>query len=169
MKMNHVYKICHGIAPDYLSAHFTCITSIHSYSTRGSPYNFIVPRIKGQASHTFFHTTIRHWNFLPNSIKETNYLSHFKTAVKKYLSEQARLAEQNPSHHNDYWALFIFCCFSHMFFLFGLLFLIWFWFCPCLPLWCCYFCHIRTPMELSLFEKGFLGYPWYSWALFHKR
>ena len=50
-----------------------------------------------------------------------------------------------------------------MFLLFGLLFFIWFWFCPCLPLWCCYFCHLRTPMELSLFEKGFLGYPWYSW------
>ena len=47
--------------------------------------------------------------------------------------------------------------------IFGLLFLIWFWFCPCLPLWYCYFCHIRTPMELSFFEKGFLGYPWYSW------
>ena len=54
MKMNHVYKIFHGTAPDYLNAHFTCITSIHSYSTRGIPYNFIVPRIKGQASHTFF-------------------------------------------------------------------------------------------------------------------
>ena len=99
MKMNHVYKI---FAPDYLKDHFTRITSVHSYSTRGSPYNFIVPRIKGQASHTFFHTAIRHWNFLPNSIKEINNLSHFKTAVKKHPSEQARLAQQNPSHHNNY-------------------------------------------------------------------
>ena len=102
MKMNHVYKIFHGTGPDYLKAHFTRITSVHSYSTRGSPYNFIVTRIKGQASHTFFHTAIRHWNFLPNSIKEINNLSHIKTAVKKHLSEQARLAQQNPSHHNNY-------------------------------------------------------------------
>ena len=104
MKMNHIYKIFHGTAPDYLNAHFTRVTSVHSYSTRISPYNFIVPRIKGQASHTFFYNAIRHWNFLPNSIKEINNLSHFKTAVKKHLSEQARLAEQNPSHHNNYWA-----------------------------------------------------------------
>ena len=61
-------------------------------STRGSPYNFIVPMIKGQASHTFFHTDIRHWNVLPNSIKEINNSSHFKTAVKKHLFEQARLS-----------------------------------------------------------------------------
>ena len=54
MKMSYVYKIFHGTAPDYLNAHFTRITSVHSYSTRGSPYNFIVPEIKGQASHTFF-------------------------------------------------------------------------------------------------------------------
>ena len=65
MKMSDVYKIFHGTAPDYLNAHFTRITSVHSYITRGSPYNFIVPRIKGQASHTFFHTAIRHWNFCP--------------------------------------------------------------------------------------------------------
>ena len=83
MKMNHIYKIFYSTAPDYLNAHFTRIISIHSYSTRNSPYNFIVPRIKGQASHTFFHTFIRHWNFLPNSIKEINNLSHFKIAVKK--------------------------------------------------------------------------------------
>ena len=102
MKMNHVFKIFHGTAPDYLNVHFTRITSVHNYSTRGSPFNFIVPKTKGQASHTFFHTAIRHWNFLPNSIKEINNLPQFKTAVKKHLAEQARLAEQNPSHHNRY-------------------------------------------------------------------
>ena len=102
MKMNNVFKIFQGTAPDYLNVHFTRITSVHNYSTRGSPFNFIVPKIKGQASHTFFHTAIRHWNFLPNSIKEINNLSQFKSAVKKHLSEQARLAEKNPSHHNRY-------------------------------------------------------------------
>ena len=102
MKLNHVFKIFQGTAPDYLNAHFTRITSVHNYSTRGSPFNFIVPKIKGQASHTFFNTAIRHWNLLPNSIKEINKLPQFKSAVKKHLSEQARLAEQNPSHHNRY-------------------------------------------------------------------
>ena len=32
MKMNHVYKIFHGTAPDYLNAHFTRVTSVQSYT-----------------------------------------------------------------------------------------------------------------------------------------
>ena len=51
-----------------------------------------------------------------------------------------------------------------MFLLFGLLFLIWFFdFAHACLSDAAFFCHIRTPVELSLFEKGFLGYPWYSW------
>ena len=53
----------------------------------------------------FFHTTISHFS---NSIKEINNLYKFKSAVKKYLSEQASPAEQNPSHHNRYLLQFIF-------------------------------------------------------------
>ena len=45
-------------------------------------FNLIVPKIKGQARHTFFNTAIRHWNLLPNSIKETNKSPQFKSAVK---------------------------------------------------------------------------------------
>ena len=76
MKMNHVFKIFQGTAPDYRNTHSTRIISVHNYSTRGSPYNFIVPRIKGRASHTFFYTAIHHWNLLPNSIKEINNHHH---------------------------------------------------------------------------------------------
>lgn len=102
MKMNHVFKIFQGTAPEYLNTHFIRTRTVHSYSTRGSPYNFIVPRIKGQASQTFFNTAIHHWNFLPNSIKEINNPFQFKCAIKKYLSEQAGLAEHNPMHHKRY-------------------------------------------------------------------
>ena len=102
MKINHVFKIFHGTAPDYLNTYFTRTSAVHKYSTRGSPFNFIVPRVKGSASHTFFFTAVHHWNFLPNSIKEKSNSHQFKTAVKKYLAEQGRLAEQNYQHHNKY-------------------------------------------------------------------
>jgi hypothetical protein len=102
MKMNHVFKIFQGTAPDYLNLNFTRTSSIHKYSTRGSPFNFIVPKIKGQASQTFYFTAIRHWNFLPNSIKETGNFPKFKHAVKKHLSDQARIAELNPMYHDRY-------------------------------------------------------------------
>ena len=39
---------------------------------------------------------------------------------------------------------YVFCLFVCLF-----LFLFLFWFCPCLPLCCCIFCHISTPMELD--------------------
>ena len=48
-----------------------------------------------------------------------------------------------------------------MFLLFGLLFGFDFAH-ACLSDAPIHFCHIRTPMELNLFEKDFLGYPWYS-------
>ena len=102
MKLNHVLNIFQGTAPDYLNTHFTRITSVHNYSTRGSPFNFIVPKTKVQASRTFLYTAIHHWNFLPNSIKEISQFSQFKSAVKKHLFDQARLAELNPMHHNKY-------------------------------------------------------------------
>jgi hypothetical protein len=102
MKMNHVFKIFQGTAPDYLNLNFTRTSSIHKYSTRGSPFNFIVPKIKGQASQTFYFTAIRHWNFMPNSIKETGNFPKFKHAVKKHLSDQARIAELNPMYHDRY-------------------------------------------------------------------
>jgi len=54
LKLNQVFKIYHGLSPDYLNVNFNRITSLHKYSTRGSPYNFIVPRIQGQANNTFF-------------------------------------------------------------------------------------------------------------------
>ena len=103
MKMNHVFKIFHGTAPHLiLNSNFTRTSSIHRYSTRGSPFNFIVPKIKGQANQTFYYTAIHHWNFLPNSIKEMSNLASFKRAVKQHLSNQAKLAELDPVHHDRY-------------------------------------------------------------------
>ena len=54
LKLNHVFKIFHGLSPDYLNFKFTRISSLHNHSTRGSSYNFTIPRIQGQAKNTFF-------------------------------------------------------------------------------------------------------------------
>ena len=102
MKMNNVFKIFQGTAPDYLNSNFTRISSIHKYSTRGSSVNFIVPKVKGQAYDTFYFTAIHHWNLLPKSIKEIGNLPQFKRAIKKHLSDQAWLAERDIMHHENY-------------------------------------------------------------------
>jgi len=96
LKLNQVFKIYHGLSPDYLSFNFTRISSIHHHSTKGSPHNFFVPRVQGQANNTFFYSGIQHWNSLLNSVKQVNKFPKFKEAAKKYLAEQALLAEQDP-------------------------------------------------------------------------
>ena len=86
LKLNHVLKFFHNISPEYLKLHFTRVSSVHKYSTRGSSFNFAVPKSKGQARFTFYNTAIHHWNALPNEIKNTNDFNMFKQLVKKHLA-----------------------------------------------------------------------------------
>ena len=95
LKLNQVFKIYNDMSPEYLKCNFKRVSSTYSYSTRGSLHNFIMPRVQGQVRNTFYYTGIQHWNALPNSVKQIGNLPQFKKAVKKYLSEQAKLREQD--------------------------------------------------------------------------
>ena len=88
LKLHHVFKIFHDLCPEYMKLFFTRISTVHRYSTRGSPYNFVVHQSKGQACFTFYNTAIQHWNSLPNDIKGTNDFVTFKELVKKHLSHE---------------------------------------------------------------------------------
>ena len=57
---------------------FTRVSSVHRYSTRGSPFNFVVPHSKGHTRFTFYNTAIHHWNSLPNEIKDIQDFNLFK-------------------------------------------------------------------------------------------
>ena len=81
LKLNQVFKIYHGLSPDYLNFKFTRISSLHHYSIRGSPHNFTVPKVQGQVNNTFY-SGIQHWNSLPNSVKQVNKFPNFKEAIK---------------------------------------------------------------------------------------
>ena len=75
LKLNHVFKIYHDEAPEYLISHFRKFSNIHRYSTRSSATNFILPTVKGQA-----------WNSvsLPNHVKTSKTHVQFKKAVKSH-------------------------------------------------------------------------------------
>ena len=64
LKLNHVFKFFHNLSPDYMKMYFTIVSSGHRYTTRGSPFNFVVPHSKGHARFTFYYTVIHHWNSL---------------------------------------------------------------------------------------------------------
>jgi hypothetical protein len=95
MKLNQVFKIFHEKAPDYLSSNFIRTKSLHNYGTRDSSYNFVVPRNCGNVSNTFFYSGIKHWNSLPNSIKQITSPAQFRKAIKKHLMDQAVAAERS--------------------------------------------------------------------------
>ena len=89
LRLNHVFNIFNGIAPSYLNDNFTRSSNIHSHRTRSSNYNYLVPRVKGIASNTFFYNAIRDWNDLPPHIQILSNKGSFKREVKKHLGEGA--------------------------------------------------------------------------------
>ena len=56
-----------------------------SANTRSSQFNFVVPKIKGVDSSSFFFTAIRDWNSLPDNIKSIKDHEDFKTNIKSFL------------------------------------------------------------------------------------
>ena len=86
LKINHVLKFFHNLSPDYMKMYFTRVSSVHRYSSRGSPFNFIFPRSRGQTRFTFYNTAIHRWNSLPNEIKDIHDFKLFKKLIKKHLA-----------------------------------------------------------------------------------
>ena len=66
-----------------------------STQTRQSEFNYFIPRVQGIATHSFFYTSIKEWNSLPNNIKCLESKPRFKKAVMKHLREQERNVERN--------------------------------------------------------------------------
>lgn len=86
--LGHVFKVKHGLAPDYLGEHFVPQDTVHSYRTRLSHKGaFAVPKVKGFGSKSFCYTGCSLWNNLPACITQIDKLSTFKTTVKNYLLE----------------------------------------------------------------------------------
>ena len=71
LRLNHVFNIVQGLAPNYLRENFTLVSSTSRYSPRSSSNrNFIVPQISTYEAGTFYYSAIKDWNGLPVNIKE---------------------------------------------------------------------------------------------------
>ena len=89
LRLNHVFNIFNGTSAPYLNNNFTRASISHTHRTRSSSFNFIVPRVKGIASKTFFYNAILDWNALPPHIQTMSSRLEFKKAVKKHLADNA--------------------------------------------------------------------------------
>ena len=85
LRLNHVFNIFYDTCPDYMKENFFRLSNLHRYNTRGSNFNFHVPRIKTHSSGSFFYNAIANWNRLPDDIKSISLKSVFKRSVKTHL------------------------------------------------------------------------------------
>lgn len=85
LRLGHAHRIYNNTCPEYLKDNFKKVIDHHEYNTRSRQFNFVVPKVKGVDSTSYFFSAIRDWNSLPNSIKEITNHNSFKFAVRNYL------------------------------------------------------------------------------------
>ena len=97
LKLNHMFKVKNGQCPEYMKENFSLIGETDSrIGTRATRNNFFLPRVTGQAIHTFYFSAVKEWNRLPNSIKELTNIYNFKTSLKAYISSEIVNRERSP-------------------------------------------------------------------------
>ena len=84
-KLIQLFKIRLGSAPHYLISDFKLVSESHIHATRGSRFNYQVPKSLALAPTTFSFTVIKQWNSLPTFLKEIKSLPSFKRKLKEYL------------------------------------------------------------------------------------
>ena len=97
LKLGHVFKIRNGTSPYYMTAHFQKLNEIDNrIVTRATAYNFYTPRACNQGTNTFFYTSIKDWNELPNNVKMIDNEKAFKVKLKQALLDNAKKIEDDP-------------------------------------------------------------------------
>ena len=78
-----MYKIVHGLAPDYLTEMFTFSSSLNDYNLRQSKLNLELPKNRSDYyNSSFAFTGAKLWNSLPDQLKEEPSLKRFINKVK---------------------------------------------------------------------------------------
>ena len=85
LRLNHVFNIFNGTSPDYMRENFIRMNSVHSHNTRGSIFNFQVPRVKSHSAKSFYCNAIKFWNSLPENIKSIHLKYKFKKDAKSHI------------------------------------------------------------------------------------
>ena len=91
LRLNHVFNIFQDSCPNYMKNDFIKLSNLHRYNTRGSSFNFQIPKIKSADSKAFFYNAIRNWNDLPESIKSCSFKHAFKKQCKSHLIDNMKV------------------------------------------------------------------------------
>ena len=69
IKLNLVYRIVDGSAPEYLQNDFNHVSQVHRYTKRHSVSSRCIPCVRSAGKTTFTYSAIKLWNELPKEIK----------------------------------------------------------------------------------------------------
>ena len=83
--MNITHNIFYNKCPYYLKTVFVKTRDVHSHDTRGSNYNFRVPKINTVTAGTFYYNAIKQWNSLPDDLRSVEDKVQFKKSLKTHL------------------------------------------------------------------------------------
>ena len=97
LSMNLTHDIFYDRCPSYMKTYFTKIKEVHSYNTRGSEFNFVVPKSNTVISGTFYYQAIKDWNALPIKLKCIENKDSFKRQLKLHLKYTAEQLETQSS------------------------------------------------------------------------
>ena len=86
LKLNHMYEISNGTAPNYMTSMFE--KSNNTHDTRNSMSVFTIPRVNKFGLNSFKYTGIKLWNNLPLTIKTKTSKNVFNKSVKQYMMSQ---------------------------------------------------------------------------------
>ena len=97
LKLGHVFKIVNKTSPSYMNTNFQLLNEIEGRTvTRSTAYNLFVPRVYNQGKGTFFYSSIKDWNDLPNQIKCIKNEKSFKERLKQTLKDNAKRVDNDP-------------------------------------------------------------------------
>jgi hypothetical protein len=89
LSLNIVHKLFYRQLPEYLLPYFVPSSTVHTYSTRNSQFNFVIPTVRNTiVSSSFSFNAVKAWNSLPNSIKSIADYQRFKRKTKSFLINQ---------------------------------------------------------------------------------
>ena len=95
--LSHVFRIHCDKAPGYMKENFIPASDVHNYNTRfrvssqsssdlfSDTGRYSIPKVKGFGKKTFSYNGCTLWNDLPQSVRDSKHLTHFKCSVKSNL------------------------------------------------------------------------------------
>ena len=84
-RLIHLFRIKHGLAPQYLRRNLASVSETHSHNTRGSVSNFHVSKSVSKTTSSFTYSCVKDWNLLPADLKSIESLSRFKSKLREFL------------------------------------------------------------------------------------